>query len=86
MKKYASITIKAPTCNKNITIDITDCAGITEIFDKTIRLSIPQIIRVILIAIGLTLKTDIPVSSDMIHPFKPVISIVQIINYRIYHK
>ena len=34
MKKYASITIKAPTCNKNITIDITDCAGITEIFDK----------------------------------------------------
>lgn len=34
MKKYASITIKAPTCNKNITIDITGCTGITEIFEK----------------------------------------------------
>ena len=55
----------------------------SEIFDKTIRLSILQIIRVILIAIGLTLKTDIPVSSDMIHPFKPVISIMQIIDYRV---
>lgn len=34
MKKFASVTINSADCTKNITIDITDCAGLTETIDK----------------------------------------------------
>ena len=37
MKKYASVKIKNSGYDKTVTIDITDCNGIVEIFKKTLN-------------------------------------------------
>mgnify|MGYP001180652540 CR=1 FL=1 len=33
-KSYASVSIKSPDCQKKIDVDVSDCAGLIEMFEK----------------------------------------------------
>ena len=33
-KSFATVSIKAPDCQKKIDINVTECAGIMEVFEK----------------------------------------------------